>query len=120
MRWATIAAAVEAAATGLILLIAPVLFGRLIFGAELSEPGQGAWPAHRHSPARFRVDRLAHPSARSVTRALLGYNLLAILYLCYLAIAGKLVGALLWPAIALHLVLSSSFGARSWLAARAK
>ena len=40
MRWAATAAAVEAAATGLILLLAPVLFGRLIFGAELSEPGQ--------------------------------------------------------------------------------
>jgi hypothetical protein len=37
MRWVTTAAAIEIAVTSLILL---VLFGRLIFGAELSEPGQ--------------------------------------------------------------------------------
>jgi hypothetical protein len=40
MKWVTIAAAVETAATGLILLLSPVLFGRLILGDELSEPGQ--------------------------------------------------------------------------------
>jgi hypothetical protein len=39
MRWVATAAAVEAAATGLILLVSPALFGWLIFGAELSEPG---------------------------------------------------------------------------------
>jgi hypothetical protein len=40
VRWATNAAAVEAGATSIILLLSPALFGRLIFGAELSEPGQ--------------------------------------------------------------------------------
>ncbi|TCA29179.1 hypothetical protein E0H70_18870 [Rhizobium leguminosarum bv. viciae] len=40
MRWATTAAAVELAATGLIVLVSPVLFGRLVLEGELSEPGQ--------------------------------------------------------------------------------
>jgi hypothetical protein len=39
MRWVTTAAAVEAAATGLILLLSPALFGWLILGGDLSDPG---------------------------------------------------------------------------------
>jgi hypothetical protein len=40
VRWIVRVAAVEAATTGLVLIIAPSLFGWLIFGAELSEAGQ--------------------------------------------------------------------------------
>ena len=69
MRWATIAAAVEAAATGLILLIAPVQFGRLILGAELSEPGQAL--GRLTGIAGLRVHLLAgsRQRARSPERA---------------------------------------------------
>jgi hypothetical protein len=40
VKWVLLIAAVEAAATGLVLIVSPPLFGRLIFGAELSEAGQ--------------------------------------------------------------------------------
>ena len=34
------------------------------------------------------------------------YNLLATIYLLYLGVGGKLVGTLLWPAVALHAILT--------------
>jgi hypothetical protein len=106
MRWVKTAAAIEAAATGLILLLGPVLFGRLIFGAELSEAGQALGRLAGIALLGFALTSWPDPSARSVTRAMLTYNLLATIYLCYLGIAGKSVGVLLWPAVALHLLLT--------------
>jgi hypothetical protein len=38
---------------------------------------------------------------------MLGYNLLATIYLLYLGIVGKPAGVLLWPAVALHLLLTA-------------
>jgi hypothetical protein len=40
LRWITLAAAIEAAATGLLLIISPTTFSWLILGSELSDPGQ--------------------------------------------------------------------------------
>jgi hypothetical protein len=37
---------------------------------------------------------------------MLAYNLLATIYLCYPGISGNLVGVLLWPAVAVHLLLT--------------
>ncbi len=99
MRWVTIAAAVEIAATGLILLVSPVLFGWLILGAELSEPGQALGRLTGIALLGFALTSWPGPSARSVTRAMLVYNLLATIYLGYLGIMGKTVGMLLWPAL---------------------
>jgi hypothetical protein len=107
MRWATTAAAVEAAATGLILLLGPVLFGRLIFGAELSEPGQALGRLTGIALLGFALTSWPDPNASSVARAMFAYNLLATIYLAYLGIAGNLVGVLLWPAVALHLLLTA-------------
>jgi hypothetical protein len=106
MRWATAAAAIEAAATGLILLLSPVLFGRLIFGAELSEPGQALGRLAGIALLGLALTSWPGPSARSVTRAMLAYNLLATLYLGYLGMVGQSVGMLLWPAVALHLLFT--------------
>ena len=106
MRWVTTAAAVETAATGLILLLSPVLFGRLILGDELSEPGQALGRLTGIALLGFALTSWPDPSARSVARAMLIYNLLASIYLCYLGVAGKSVGVLLWPAVALHLLLT--------------
>jgi hypothetical protein len=106
MRWVTSAAGVETAATGLILLLSPVLFGRLILGDELSEPGQALGRLTGIALLGFALTSWPDPSARSVTRAMLTYNLLATIYLGYLGFAGKLVGVLLWPAVALHLLFT--------------
>ena len=53
----------------------------------------------------------------SVLPAELAYSALVTAFLAYLGIRGKWVGPLLWPAVALHAVLTL-FLARSWLAKR--
>ena len=40
MKWIVAAAAVEAAVTGLVLIVSPPLFAWLILGAELPDPGR--------------------------------------------------------------------------------
>ena len=112
MRWVTTAAAVETAATGLILLLSPVLFGRLILGDELPEPGQALGRLTGIALLGFALTSWPDPSTRSVTRAMLACNLLATIYLCYLGIAGKSVGVLLWLAVALHLLLTVLLAAK--------
>jgi len=47
------------------------------------------------------------------------YNLLATIYLFYLVIVGKLVGLLLWPAVALHLLFTVLLAAERAAARRA-
>ncbi len=106
MKWVTTAAAVEAAATGVILLLSPVLFGWLILADELSEPGQALGRLAGIALLGFALTSWPDPSARSVTRAMVTYNLLVTIYLCYLGIVGKSVGVLLWPAVALHLLFT--------------
>jgi len=116
-KLAIVVAAGEAAATGLILFVRPPLFAGLIFGAEFSDAGLAlgrlaaialfglalaTWPA---PPAN---NQLA-PSAR----ALLVYNVLATIYILYVGIGGHLTGLLLWPAVALHAILSVLLG-RAW------
>ena len=44
---------------------------------------------------------------------MLTYSVLATLYLAYLGIRGEWVGPLLWPAVALHAVLTLLLG-RVW------
>ena len=93
MRWATTAAAVEAAATGLILLLSPVLFGRLIFGADLSEAGPALGRLAGIALVGFALATGAAPAAASqhAARASLIYNLLATIYLGYVGATGHLV-----------------------------
>jgi hypothetical protein len=113
-KWILLVADVEAAATGVVLIVSPSLFARLILGTELSDSGEAlgriagiamlgaglaAWPA----PA-------AASAPASAIRALLIYNVLATIYLGYLGLGGRLAGILLWPAVALHVVLSVLLG----------
>jgi hypothetical protein len=115
MRWVTTAAAVEAAATGMILLVSPTSFGRLVFATELSEPAQVLSRLTGIILLSFALASWPKPATKS-TLAMFTCNLLTSLYLGYLAILGNLVGVLLWPAVALHLILSILLG-RTWLAA---
>ena len=86
-------------ATGLFLIIRPSLCVRLLFGAELSDPGQAlarltgfallslalaCWP--RRGTERGPVSAL---------RALLLFSVLTTAYLAYLGIGGALIGILL-------------------------
>ena len=106
MNKALIFTAVAETATGLALLIVPSLVGQLLLGTEF-----------------FGV---AIPVARVAGIALVGlgiacwpgppllgmvtYSVLVTLYLAYLGVAGGLAGVFLWPAVALHAVLSILLG----------
>jgi len=110
VRWIVVVAAVEAAATSLVLILSPSLFGWLILGAELSEAGQALGRLTGIALLAFGLACWPAPAtanqATSAVRALLIYNLLATIYLLYLGVGGKLVGTLLWPAVGLHAILT--------------
>lgn len=106
MKWVTTAVGVEIAATGLLLLLGPVLFGQLVLGDELSEPGQAVGRLGGIALLGLALTAWPAPPAQSVARAMLAYNLLATIYLGYLGLAGKSVGILLWPAVAMHLLFT--------------
>jgi hypothetical protein len=102
-------AAVVEAVTGLALMVAPSLVGRLLFGAE----GTGvAIPVARV----LGIALIALGVACWPGPALLGmltYGALATAYLLYLAFGGEWVGPLLWPAVVLHAALTLLL-ARAW------
>jgi hypothetical protein len=96
--------------TGLVLIIRPSLFGRLVFGGEFSPPGQALGRL-----AGFALLALAlacwprqstDEASRSALAALLGFSVLTAIYLFYLGIVRHLSGPLLWPAVALHVVVA--------------
>ncbi|WGR69523.1 MULTISPECIES: hypothetical protein [unclassified Bradyrhizobium] len=121
MKWTILAAALEAAVTGLVLFVWPPLFAWLVFGAEFSNAGDAlggltaivllalvlaTWPSTAKTPNQL-----------SSVRTLLIYNLLAAIYLVYVGLGGKLTGILLWPATALHAIFALLLGA-AWFSTR--
>ena len=115
MKKVPIFAAVAEAATGLALLIVPSLIGRLLLGEELTGI---AIPVGRVAGiALIALGIACWPGPPIV--GLLAYVGSVTLYLAYLGIADGLNGVLLWPAVALHLVLSILLG-RAWLVARVR
>ena len=108
-RLLILTAAIEAA-TGLALIAVPTIVVRLLLGSEISGAGiplgrvaglgllslgVACWP--HNDPAG---------NTSSALRAMLTYNSLVALYFIYLGIGGAWVGPLLWPAGALHGVMS--------------
>ncbi len=104
MRKALLLTAISEAAVGLVLLIHPSSIGRLLFGQPLTgvaEPVAGV--------AGIALIALAVGCWRqSAPVAMLAYSTAITLYLAYLGIAGVFTGVLLWPAVAVHVVLSIS------------
>ena len=115
-RLLTLTAIIETA-TGLALMAVPSVVVRLLLGGEISGAsiplgrvagfgllslGMACWPG-----------RDATGNTASALRAMLTYNSLATLYLLCLGIGGEWVGPLLWPAVALHAVLTILL-ARAW------
>ena len=112
----TLTAIIEAA-TGLALMAMPSVVVRLLLGGEISGAslplgrvagfgllslGMACWPG------RYPTGNTA-----PALRAMLTYNSLATLYFLCLGIGGEFVGPLLWPAVALHGILSFLL-ARQW------
>ena len=103
-------AAVIEAATGIALMIYPLLVVVLLLGVGVSGPGIAV--SRVGGFALLSLGLACWPNLDSAganipaLRALLTYNLLTTLYLAYLGIDGQWVGSLLWPAVALHAVLT--------------
>lgn len=99
---------------GLALIVNPPIVARLLFGAELSLVGTAM--SRVAGISLLSMGWACWPgigASRSIT-ALLNYSLLITVYLGYVGFVGKLVGPFLWPAFALHAVLTALLG-RAWL-----
>ena len=102
MKRVLVFAAIGEAATGLTMLIVPSLVGHLLIGAEIA--GAAAIVARVAGIALIGLGLACWPGPPLV--GMLTYGALVTLYLSYLGIRGEWVGPLLWPAVALHAVLT--------------
>jgi hypothetical protein len=95
-------AAVLEVVTGLALLIAPSSASQLLLGAELA--GVAIALGRVAGIALIGLGLSSWPGPAIL--GMLVYGVGVMLYLAYLGSAGEFVGRLLWPAVALHAVLS--------------
>lgn len=103
MKKVLIFAAVAEAATGLALLFAPSLVGRLLLGEEFT--GVTIPVARVAGIVLVALGICCWPGPPLV--GMLIYSAAVTLCLAYLGFAAGLTGILLWPAVALHLVLTA-------------
>jgi hypothetical protein len=115
MKNVLIIAAVGEAATGLVLLIVPSFAAQLLLGDALV--GIAIPIARVAGIALIALGIACWPGPPLV--GMLIYSAAVTLYLTYLGIAGGFSGVLLWPAVALHAVLTMLLG-RAWRATEAK
>jgi len=113
MKQVLIFAAVGEAATGLALLVVPSLVGQLLLDQELI--GIALPVARVAGIALIALGIACWPGPPLV--GMLIYSTVVALYLAYLGFTGGLTGVLLWPAVALHAVLSILLG-RAWFLVR--
>jgi hypothetical protein len=99
---ALVFAAVGEATTGLALLVVPSIVGRLLLGEELT--GIAVPVARVGGIALIGLGVACWPGTPLL--GMLTYGAAVAVYLAYLGLAGGLGGILLWPAVALHAVLS--------------
>ena len=102
MKKVLVLAAVSEAATGVALLILPSLVGWLLFGAELT--GIAIPVARVLGIALIALGVACWPGTPLV--GMLTYSAVVTLYLAYAGLAGGFAGILLWPAVALHGILT--------------
>lgn len=99
-------AAVAEAATGLALLIVPSLVAQLLFGQELT--GVAVPVARVTGIALIGLGVACWPGPELV--GMFMYSAAVTLYLAYVGLADGFNGTLLWPAVALHAILSVLLG----------
>lgn len=109
MGRALVIAAVAETATGLALAFAPALVGQLLLGADLT--GLAAAVARVAGLALIGLGVACWPGPAGA--GMLIYSATVAFYLAFLGVAGASAGVLLWPAVAVHLVLSVCI-ALSW------
>jgi len=121
MKKLVIIAAAAEIPTGLLLIVSPSVFTRLLFGAEMSGPAQALAPLAGF--ALFALALACWPSrgasapAASAVRALLAFSFLCAVYLGYRGVSADTSGPLLWPAAAGHAMLTVLL-LWCWLASR--
>jgi len=115
MKKVLVVAAIAEAVTGLALMVMPSLLGRLLLGEELA--GVAIPVARVAGIALMALGIACWPGPPLV--GMLIYSAAVTLYLAYLGFAGGFAGAFLWPAVALHAVLSILLG-RAWFGAEAR
>lgn len=103
MKGALIFAAVGEASTGLALLIVPALVGEMLLGEELT--GIAIPVARVAGIALVALGLACWPGAPLL--GMLTYSAAVTLYLAYLGVTGNSTGLLLWPAVALHVILTT-------------
>jgi hypothetical protein len=87
----------------------------VIIGSTIFHPGIHGIPtpmadANFWIRADRRDDHRGRESSHDDRAGVLTYSALVSLYLVYLGFTGGLIGILLWPVVALHLVLTALFG----------
>jgi hypothetical protein len=115
MKKVLVVAAIAEAVTGLALMVMPSLLGRLLLGEELA--GVAIPVARVAGIALIALGIVCWPGPPLV--GMLIYSAAVTLYLAYLGFAGGFAGAFLWPAVALHAVLSILLGC-AWFGAEAR
>jgi hypothetical protein len=103
MKNALTFAAVAEAATGLALLIAPSLVVQLLLGEQLT--GVATPVARVAGIILIGLGIACWPGPPLA--GMLTYSALITLYLAYLGFADGLTGVLLWPLVALHLIVTA-------------
>jgi hypothetical protein len=103
MKNALIFAAIGEAGTGLALLIVPSLVVQLLLGEQLT--GVAIPVARVAGIALIGLGIACRPGPPVV--GMLTYCSLVTLYLAYIGSAEGLAGILLWPAVALHVILTA-------------
>jgi hypothetical protein len=95
-------AAVAEAATGLALLFAPSLVGQLLMGEQFV--GVAIPVARVAGIALIGLGIACRPGPPLA--GMLTYSVLVTLFLAFLGFSGGWTGVLLWPVVALHLILT--------------
>jgi len=103
MKNALLLAAVGEAAMGLALLVGPSLVGQLLLGEPLD--GITIVLARVAGIALVALGIACWPGPPRV--GMLVYGAGVALYLAYLGVAGGMSGVLLWPAVALHVIMTA-------------
>jgi len=106
MKKVLVVAVIAEAVTGLALMVMPSLLGRLLLGEELA--GVAIPVARVAGIALIALGLACWPGPPLV--GMLIYSAAVTVYLAYLGFAGGFAGAFLWPAVALHAVLSILLG----------
>src|SRR5205809_7688941 len=113
MRKVLTFAAVFEAATGLALLVVPLLVGRLLLGAELTD----AIPVARVAGIALIALGVCCWPGSTALGGMLTYSAGVTVYLAYIGFSGRWVGPLLWPGVVFHAVLTLLL-ARAWFQSR--